>query len=329
MDSPDMGDMDISVKVPPPLQSIFHEQAKSIIAIRELQHEVSSLLEFKNVLLQTFPDLHHKISSLSVLAHDGVRLGGSGHRAVLKTEHPDISDDIPSSWNTTQPNTGSMPRTRKLRKSPEGSTNSTSTVPDSGFSTEKDISGGQVSGGLSGALLSPAGGQLRWPLGHERMPSSLPGSPPPPAPDSDELLGLLDVIHRKAVKLRAQQLVEAEWAQAGSERLKGRAPLGAIHEHESAGASDSIDIQSSDNDTKERTSRRKLFSDGHPDRDHLVDRISELENEALSSNFKFPNWNLRFLAYLVKKNFWKSNCERLSMSKVSLTVKFMTCTRSM
>ena len=253
---------------------------------QELQHEVSSLLEFKNVLLQTFPDLHHKISSLSVLAHDGVRLGGSGHRAVLKTEHPDISDDIPSSWNTTQPNTGSMPRTRKLRKSPEGSTNSTSTVPDSGFSTEKDISGGQVSGGLSGALLSPAGGQLRWPLGHERMPSSLPGSPPPPAPDSDELLGLLDVIHRKAVKLRAQQLVEAEWGQAGSERLKGRAPLGAIHEHESAGASDSIDIQSSDNDTKERTSRRKLFSDGHPDRDHLVDRISELENEALSSNFK-------------------------------------------
>ena len=248
---------------------------------------MSSLLQFKNVLLETFPHLHHKIPSLSVLGHDGGRLGGSGHRAVLKTEHPDISDDIPSSWSTvTQHNTGSMPRTRKLRKSPEGSTNSTSTVPDSGFSTEKDISGGQVSGGLGGNLLSPAGGQLRWAQGHERMPSSLPGSPPPPAPapDSDELLGLLDVIHRKAVKLRAQQLVEAEWSQAGSERLK-RAPLGAIHEHES-GASDTIDSQSSDNDTKERTSRRKLFSDRHPDRDHLVDRISELENEALSSNFK-------------------------------------------
>lgn len=259
------------------------------LLFQELQHEVSSLLQFKNVLLETFPHLHHKIPSLSVLGHDGGRLGGSGHRTVLKTEHPDISDDIPSSWNTvTQPNTGSMPRTRKLRKSPEGSTNSTSTVPDSGFSTEKDISGGQVSGGLGGNLLSPAGGQLRWPQGHERMPASLPGSPPPPAPapDSDELLGLLDVIHRKAVKLRAQQLVEAEWSQAQTERHKGgRAPLGAIHEHES-GASDNIDSQSSDNDTKERTSRRKLFSDGHPDRDHLVDRISELENEALSSNFK-------------------------------------------
>ena len=256
------------------------------LMFQELQHEVSSLLEFKNVLLQTFPDLHHKISSLSVLGHDGGRLGGGGHRPGLKTEHPDLSDDIPSSWNTvTQPNTGSMPRQRKLRKSPEGSTNSTSTVPDSGFSTEKDISGGQVSGGLGGHLLSPAGGQLRWPMGGERMPTSLSGSPPPPAPDSDELLGLLDVIHRKAVKLRAQQLVEAEWTQTQTERHKaGRATLGAIHEHETS-ASDTIDIQSSDNDTKERT-RRKLFSDGHPDRDHLVDRISELENEALSSNFK-------------------------------------------
>merc|ERR1719328_643426 len=59
----------------------------------ELQNEVSSLLEFKNVLLQTFPDLHHKISSLSQLSHhDG--------RPPIQSRHPiktdtDISDDIP------------------------------------------------------------------------------------------------------------------------------------------------------------------------------------------------------------------------------------------
>lgn len=40
MDSPDPGDMDISVKVPPPLQAIFHEQAKSIIAIRVSDREL-------------------------------------------------------------------------------------------------------------------------------------------------------------------------------------------------------------------------------------------------------------------------------------------------
>ena len=70
---------------------------------------MSSLLEFKNVLLQTFPDLHHKISGIS-----GLEVGVRTPR-TLKTDH-DISDDIPSSWNTSHPNTGSMQRQRKVRR---------------------------------------------------------------------------------------------------------------------------------------------------------------------------------------------------------------------
>ena len=101
----------------------------------------------------------------------------------------------------------------------------------------------------------------------------------PPPDNSDELLGLLDVIHRKAVKLRAQQLVESEWSERKYDKTR---TLGAIHEHEN---SDSNDI-TSDNDTKDKH-RRKLFSDSSgQDREVLVDRISELEHEALSSNFK-------------------------------------------
>ena len=75
---------------------------------QELQNEVSSLLEFKNVLLQTFPDLHHKISSLSQLSHPH---HDARQRQNIKTD-TDISDDIPSSWNTPAHNTGSMPRQR-------------------------------------------------------------------------------------------------------------------------------------------------------------------------------------------------------------------------
>ena len=93
----------------------------NIFSLQELQHEVSSLLEFKNVLLQTFPDLHHKISSLSSVSGQDVRhLAARG----LKTEAGgDISDEIPVSWHTgLHPGTGSMPRQRKLRKSPEVST---------------------------------------------------------------------------------------------------------------------------------------------------------------------------------------------------------------
>jgi hypothetical protein len=43
-----------------PVRQLYHEQAKSIVAIQELQNEVSSLLEFKNALLETFPHLHNR-----------------------------------------------------------------------------------------------------------------------------------------------------------------------------------------------------------------------------------------------------------------------------
>ena len=172
----------------------------------------------------------------------------------------------------------------------QGSTNSTSTVPDSGFSTEKDISGGGL-----GTLLSPASGQLRlWPHpepahAHTQQRMSLSGSPPPPP--EDELLGLLDTIHRKAVKLRAQQLVEAEWAGGGAESARKLSDktrpglgltLGAIHEHESSHAPSA---GTEGGQTESEGAGRRPAGEGDRDQ-QLVDRISELETEATSSNFK-------------------------------------------
>ena len=174
----------------------------------------------------------------------------------------------------------------------QGSTNSTSTVPDSGFSTEKDISGGGL-----GTLLSPASGQLRlWPHpepahAHTQQRMSLSGSPPPPP--EDELLGLLDTIHRKAVKLRAQQLVEAEWAGGGAESARKLSDktrpglgltLGAIHEHESSHAP-SPGGEGGQTESEGAGAGRRLAGEGDRDQ-QLVDRISELETEATSSNFK-------------------------------------------
>ena len=242
--------------------------------LQELQNEVSSLLEFKNVLLQTFPDLQ-KISSLglSQLSQDG---RGSRLPLVSKQTDPDISDDIPQSWNTVQPNTGSMPRQRKLRKSPEGSSTG-STVVDSGFSTEKDISSG-VSTLLSPASASKsAPAEVRWPVVTDPAVMSLSS---PPTPESDELLGLLDVIHRKVVKLRAVQLVEAEYEESrqqqqheGRKVRSGLTPgLGAIHEDEAA---HSDNERASSEQSKDRTRKQSL-----------VDRILQLENDAQSSHSK-------------------------------------------
>ena len=258
---------------------------------------MSSLLEFKNALLETFPHLHQKISGLGIpqIPHqDGRQLG--------KTD-PDISDDIPSSWNVSNPNTGSMPRLRKLRKSPEGSSTG-STVADSGFSTEKDGNSG------TSTLLSPATGgktgpplytlptvsppDVRW--DNWTMPS--PSSPPPGPAGSheDELMCLLDVIHRKAVKLRAQQIVEQDYEDSRrqvareesrkfSDKSRPGLTLGAISENEGV-SSDNELITSEEN--KDRVRRKIITEEGinRHDRELLVDRISELETETMRSHTK-------------------------------------------
>jgi len=268
----------------------------------ELQNEVSSLLEFKNALLETFPHLHKKISGLGIpqIPEDGRR-----NLPNVGKPDPDISDDIPHSWNVPNPNTGSMPRVRRLRKSPEGSSTG-STVQDSGFSTGKDENSG------TSTLLSPATGgkmgppiyplptvsppDVRWDRDTWMMAS--PPSPPPGTPGSheDELMCLLDVIHRKAVKLRAQQIVEEDIEDSRrqlardesrkfSDKSRPGLTLGAISENE-AGSSDN-EYRASDDDN-DRVKRKIVTEDGinRHDRELLVDRISELETETMRSHTK-------------------------------------------
>lgn len=44
-----------------PFHYLIHEQAKSLLALQELQHEVGALLEFRDVVMDTFPNLRHKL----------------------------------------------------------------------------------------------------------------------------------------------------------------------------------------------------------------------------------------------------------------------------
>ncbi|XP_059097003.1 uncharacterized protein LOC131891447 isoform X2 [Tigriopus californicus] len=214
-----------------------------IETIKELQHEVSSLLEFKNALLETFPHLQGKLghshsqprlhqsyntsppsstartSSSTLREHDSPlrspnvssaeRLSAPG--AVgggRQIQHVHDSDEIPGSWNGST-GVGTLPRSgnhrgQKIRKSPEGSS-AGSNIVDSGFSTEttKDIS----SSGTSTLLASNSSGgramnshpnyamDVRWDT-WEQGPSHSH------QPAEDELQFLLDVIHRKSVRLR-------------------------------------------------------------------------------------------------------------------------------
>ena len=132
-----------------------------------------------------------------------------------------MSDDTPGSWNATL---SRGPKARTVRKSPEGSSN----VVDSGFSTEaKDVSSGASTLG-GGSPASNGGGQLqqqkmvlgqahpppldvRWDTWENGVPgvTAASASAGPAATGSagggeDELLQLLDVIHRKTVRLRRE-----------------------------------------------------------------------------------------------------------------------------
>ena len=126
-----------------------------------------------------------------------------------------VSDDTPGSWNATL---SRGPKARTVRKSPEGSSN----VVDSGFSTEaKDVSSGAstlgspsaASNGLAAGnkmvLLGqshPPALDVRWDTWESGVPgiTAMPATLPSPTSGEDELLHLLDVIHRKTVRLRRE-----------------------------------------------------------------------------------------------------------------------------
>ncbi|XP_076029295.1 uncharacterized protein LOC143018080 isoform X2 [Oratosquilla oratoria] len=67
--------MDFQLSVPGPFTYLVHEHARSIIAIQELQREVTSLLEFRDHVLHALPHLQaraHSLTPTSTSAHDQV-----------------------------------------------------------------------------------------------------------------------------------------------------------------------------------------------------------------------------------------------------------------
>lgn len=54
----------LQLRQPPgPFHYLISEQAKSLVALQELQNEVGALLEFRDVVIETFPNLRTKLAS--------------------------------------------------------------------------------------------------------------------------------------------------------------------------------------------------------------------------------------------------------------------------
>ncbi|CAH0552643.1 unnamed protein product [Brassicogethes aeneus] len=155
-----------------PFHYLISEQAKSLVALQELQHEVGALLEFRDLVMETFPNLRTKLASStpSTMTH---------HH-----HHHHHSSNIPVSIRTGDWTPGVRVR-KKLGGKDEGRNKKSGdiAIQDSGFSTETSSKETH-----SASSTAPP-------------PLSAPGAPEIDEAE-DELWNLLDVIHRKGTRLK-------------------------------------------------------------------------------------------------------------------------------
>ncbi|XP_017057439.1 serine-rich adhesin for platelets isoform X2 [Drosophila ficusphila] len=268
---------------------IHSEQTKSL---QELQHEVGALLEFRDLVIETFPDLKHKMASMSatpstptssVGAIGGSHSvgGGSSSLATRREWEPGIrmkrklshKEPSTSSASAAAPSSGaeasssSLTRSRSNshsgKKEPKsGENNNGSVVQDSGFSTE-------TSSSKEGHSASSTNGAMTVAIAANRL--SCPES-------DDELLNLLDVIHRKSNRLReeVEQLQSYERQQGDAQKTGGEGSKGANK--------DAMTPQQF-REQVERLNREDI-KQLRKERDRLLDKLAEMEAETLTGRIK-------------------------------------------
>lgn len=214
--------MDFQVSVPGPFTYLVHEHARSILAIQELQREVTSLLEFRDNVLHALPHLHARAYHSLTSTHDP---SSAAAQVTQPSPAPPITRGEPSpnksshaSHHMTSAESGRQQRpissaggvTTTTNSGNSSSSSSTggkslsethsSAVADSGFSTDK------AGGSMGKSSSSSAGDHLSGAEEH-RWTSVEPELPLGSA--EDELWQLLDVIQRKGTRLR-NELERAE-----------------------------------------------------------------------------------------------------------------------
>ncbi|XP_018320110.1 uncharacterized protein LOC108733435 isoform X2 [Agrilus planipennis] len=168
-----------------PFHYLISEQAKSLVALQELQHEVGALLEFRDLVIETFPNLRTKLQTSSSpntmmaasAASAAAIASGSGVSGGGVSPGSNIPVAVRKEW---EPGIRSR-RKLGLKDEPRSGSAKKSdvTVQDSGFSTEASS---------------------------KETHSASSSAPPPGNPDEaeDELWNLLDVIHRKGTRLKEE-----------------------------------------------------------------------------------------------------------------------------
>ncbi|KRT85761.1 hypothetical protein AMK59_251, partial [Oryctes borbonicus] len=149
-----------------PFHYLISEQAKSLVALQELQHEVGALLEFRDLVIETFPNLRSKMAA------------SSSPTTMTTHSSSNIPVAVRRDWEP-----GIRVRRKLNNKDDSRAKKTESTIQDSGFSTE-------TSSKETHSASSTA------------MTTSAPSGPAEVDEAEDELWNLLDVIHRKGTRLK-------------------------------------------------------------------------------------------------------------------------------
>ncbi|KZC04988.1 hypothetical protein WN55_06004 [Dufourea novaeangliae] len=263
--------MDCMPLRPGPFHYLISEQAKSLVALQELQNEVGALLEFRDLVMETFPNLRHKMAATasagaSVMSsscvqnsHIPLPLSSPSSRRINEWEPGKVRRRIPREGGESS--SSSLPRSRSNSHSGGTKNNCSATVQDSGFSTETS------SKDSASTAIAPR-----------------PSSPRPAVLDEaeDELWNLLDVIHRKGIRLREEvECLQGRLESVAPEDLASTDILDAVREVTCLGSNRTTTITTEDG--KEDNDRDSQVIALRREKEQLLDKVAELEAETISS----------------------------------------------
>ncbi|KAJ1521256.1 hypothetical protein ONE63_002939 [Megalurothrips usitatus] len=276
------------------LHHLMNEQAKSLAALHELQNEVGALLEFRDLVIETFPHLRSKMasqpSSSGALSSSNTTPNssstGMSHIPVPTTRRewePGIRVKRKLGNKDHEANSSSL-TTSRSRSNSQGSKYQTSQLLNG--ATTSNGSGSSSAG--SSAIQDSGFGTESKEHYSASSSTSQRGGGVSVASAEDELWNLLDVIHRKGTKLRQEVehlQVRLQDKDGHGEKYRDR-DRGRARSLGSVPSSDSTrDLRGPSLHPRERLSRsvEKCFGD---EADEYLDRVELVDDDSDSVDFR-------------------------------------------
>ncbi|XP_050461807.1 uncharacterized protein LOC126856879 isoform X1 [Cataglyphis hispanica] len=286
-----VGGMDCMPLRPGPFHYLINEQAKSLVALQELQNEVGALLEFRDLVIETFPNLRHKMaatasagasvmsSTCTQSSHIPLPLSSPSSRRIGEWEPGKIRRRVTREAGSNGSGSGGggggesssslLPRSRSNSHSGGTKNNCSATVQDSGFSTETS------SKDSASTAIAPRASSPR---------------PSPLDEAEDELWNLLDVIHRKGIRLREEvECLQGRLESVTTEELASTDVLEAVRNITGLDNADRTIGRGSNiigNEQQQQDSRDPQVIALRREKEQLLDKVAELEAETISSRVR-------------------------------------------